>query len=115
MRFPVLPRRKSGFTLIEMMIVVLIIGILLSIAVPNWMKARETSRTQTCISNLTAIENAKDQCAMEYGLRDGYLVVWDDIVPAYIKSQPQCPAGGEYAINPIGTRTECSIVNHNTP
>lgn len=108
-------KRKTGFTLVELMIVALVIGILLSIAVPNWMKARETSRTQTCISNLTAIENAKDQCAMEYGLGNGYVVVWNDLVPAYIRSQPQCPSGGDYVIGPIGTKTDCPIVNHDLP
>jgi len=115
MCMPVPVSRKAGFTLIEMMIVALVIGIILSIALPNWMKARETSRTQACISNLTAIENAKDQCAMEYGLGNGYVVVWADLVPAYIRSQPQCPSGGDYVIGPIGIRTDCPIANHDLP
>jgi len=56
---------KRAFTLVEIMIVVLIIGILMAIAVPNFVKARESSRKQTCISNLKQIDQAKEQWAMD--------------------------------------------------
>ncbi|MFO0539681.1 MAG: type IV pilin protein, partial [Armatimonadota bacterium] len=50
--------KKKGFTLVEIMIVVLIIGILLAIAVPNFITARQNSRAQTIIANLEQIEAA---------------------------------------------------------
>jgi len=58
-------KRNRAFTLVEIMIVVLIIGILMAIAVPNFVKARESSRKQTCISNLKQIDQAKEQWAMD--------------------------------------------------
>ena len=63
--------KKKGFTLVEIMIVVLIIGILLAIAVPNFITARQNSRAQTIIANLEQIEAAKEQCAMNEGLAVG--------------------------------------------
>ncbi|MBX3097771.1 MAG: type II secretion system protein [Fimbriimonadaceae bacterium] len=63
--------KRKAFTLVEIMIVVLIIGILLAIAVPNFITARQNSRAQTIIANLEKIEAAKEQCAMNEGLSVG--------------------------------------------
>lgn len=110
-------RKREGFTLIEIMIVVLIIGILLAIAVPNFVKARETSRTKTCISNLKQIDAAKEQWAMDYKKTTGDTPTQDNLTQEaadsgkYIKTWPDCPSGGDYVagINAIGTDPVCSI------
>src|SRR5690606_26178775 len=94
---------KRGFTLVEIMIVVLIIGILLAIAVPNFIKSRETSRKQTCIGNLKQMDSAKEQWAMETNKATGAAVVQADLTPDYIKAWPACPSGGTYTINVVGT------------
>ena len=57
--------RKSGFTLVEIMIVVAIIGLLAAIAIPNFVKARTTAQQKACINNLRQIDGAKEQWALE--------------------------------------------------
>lgn len=108
-------RKSKGFTLVEIMIVVLIIGILLAIAVPNFIKARESSRKQTCIANLKQIDSAKEQCAMEQKWDSGNACSFADLVPTYIKTQPSCPSGGTYTVNAIGTPPTCSVNGHVLP
>jgi prepilin-type N-terminal cleavage/methylation domain-containing protein len=97
-------RKTKGFTLVEIMIVVLIIGILMAIAVPNFIKARSNSRLQTVIANLKQIDSAKEQWAMENGAVSGAAVVSGDLQPTYMKSWPDnTPVTGAYLPNAVGT------------
>lgn len=94
------------------MIVVLIIGILLAIAVPNFLKARETSRTKTCVANLRQIEAGKEQWAMETNQASTATPTVANLVPDYIKNSagtlPACPSGGTYTIANMTTNPSCS-------
>ena len=63
--------RKAGFTLVEIMIVVAIIGLLAAIAIPNFIKARATSQQNACINNLKQISGAIDEWALETGQSSG--------------------------------------------
>ncbi len=98
---------RRAFTLIEIMIVVLIIGILLAIAVPNFVRAREASRTKACIANLKLIDSAKEQYAMDNRAAADRVMIMDFVLP-YIKSAPVCPSGGSYAPNTMGDAPTCS-------
>lgn len=106
-------KRSSGFTLVEIMIVVMIISIITSIAVPNFIQARETSRRSGCIHNLKYIDSRKEMYAMEAKLDNGDTVTWSNLVPTYLKSQPACPGGGTYTINVIGTNPVCTLAGSN--
>ncbi|MBV6459634.1 MAG: hypothetical protein HONBIEJF_02785 [Fimbriimonadaceae bacterium] len=103
--------RRRAFTLIEMMIVVLILGILLAIAVPSWIKARENSRRTSCLRNLKKIEEAKEIFIVEAKLKEGDAVGEDDLHPTYIKGSafPECPENGDYGIGEVGEAVSCSI------
>lgn len=103
-------KNRKGFTLIEIMIVVLIIGILLAIAVPNFITARDTARAKSCVSNLKQIDAAKQQWAMDNKKLGTDTPVDADLSPTYIKgTMPACPSGGTYTINAVDTDPTCSI------
>jgi len=92
---------KAGFTLVEIMIVVAIIGLLAAIAIPNFVKARTTAQKNACINNLRQLEGAVQQLALEKKMASTATYVIDDLKP-YIKLDsnqaiPACPAGGVYS------------------
>lgn len=109
---PGLHRNHSGFTLTEIMIVVANIGLLASIAAPNFLQARTSARCNACINNLRLIQSAKDHYAIENDQTETITPAASDISP-YLKSSglsgglPREPQGGIYSINAIDSNTTC--------
>ena len=104
--------RRKGFTLVEIMIVVAIIGLLAAIAVPNFARSRSTAQQRACIANLKQIEGAQQEYLLDSHSSSTANITWANLVPEYIKRQPRCPAGGAYAIN-VDTPT-CTLGNQAT-
>jgi prepilin-type N-terminal cleavage/methylation domain-containing protein len=109
---------KAGFTLVEIMIVVAIIGMLAAIAIPNFVKARTTAQKNACINNLRQLDGAIQQFALENKKAAGDGITLNDCTP-YLKNSVVCPAGGKlitdsYAVTDCQTSPTCITAGGST-
>ena len=111
--------KKSGFTLVEIMIVVAIIGLLAAIAIPNFVRARTVSQANACINNLRQMDGAVQQYALEQKLASSSSYTLSVLKP-YIKLDstgniPACPASGSYAAGSTVTNPPTCSLSGNSP
>jgi type II secretory pathway pseudopilin PulG len=102
---------RAGFTLLEIMIIVSLIGLLAAISIPTFLRARTTSQTNVCINTLRQIESATHQWALELKKGATAVVTEADVTP-YMKKVRVCPAGGttfadSYTLTDVSTDPMC--------
>mgnify|MGYP005851081131 CR=1 FL=1 len=108
-------RSKKGFTLVEVMFVVLMIAMLLTIAVIAFSRPSTTSRSRACVMNLRQVATAKEQWAIENRKTSAEVPTWADLKGPglYIKAPNSsgliCPMGGVYSLNNVETNPTCSL------
>jgi prepilin-type N-terminal cleavage/methylation domain-containing protein len=84
---------RTAFTLVEIMIVVAIIGLLVAIAIPNFVRVRARSNTTACIDNLRQIDGAAQEWALEFKKAPDATVTFTDIRD-FLRGPLTCPSGG---------------------
>ena len=105
-------RSKGGFTLVEIMIVVAIIGLLAAVAIPSFVKARDTSQVNACINNLRLIDDAVQRWALENNQSGSATVTSANVAPFLGRGAagqwPTCPSGGSYSVTDVHSKPTCS-------
>ena len=102
---------KSGFTLVEIMIVCAIVALLSAIAIPAFAKNRAFSRRSICMANLKQIESAKSVWGQENRKSNSDIPVDTDLFGSsnYLRQKPQCPADGIYSLQQLDTKASCTM------
>jgi len=94
---------RAGYTLVEIMIVVSLIGLLTAIGIPNFLKSRECTQLNSIINNVRVVENAKDEWALQNHKGSGEIPDWASLSDYLKGGTVKSVVSKTYTINPIGT------------
>jgi competence protein ComGC/general secretion pathway protein G len=119
-------KRSKGFTVIEIVIVIVVVAGLVAVAVPNYLAAKAAAQKNACILNLKNIIEAKKAWALTYSEPPNATPTDSDLVgnasnavtgvsSGFLKYFPDCPAGGKYTVGDLNTLPKCSIESHKLP
>jgi hypothetical protein len=112
------PPKRSGCTTryVGFAILFVVLAMMLALAIPNFIRARNTRCCNACVNNLRQIDGAKQQWAVE-NKKEATDTPTPDDIRVYIKNSqfPDCPEGGTYQVNPVGKDPTCSIPDHRLP
>jgi len=102
--------QPKGFTLMEVMIVVSVVTMLATIAVPKYIRAQTQSQKQSCIYNLKQLDGAVQQWAMDYKKQSSDAVT-ETAISVYLKNNtiPDEPASGSYQFTIVSETPTCSL------
>jgi type IV pilus assembly protein PilA len=111
---------KAGTNIVPSLVVLVLVGAILAVFIPNFIKARGTRAASACINNLRQIDAAANEFALENGKRTGDKISFPNDLTPYIKLNsagkiPPCPNGGTYSISIVGDKPTCSLGTTVTP
>ena len=105
-----LKNNEKGFSLVELMVVVVIIGVLVAIAIPVYNITTDRAEKGACHANQRMIEGAASQHAMNEGISIDEVDNIEALDEYFINGRPTCPSGGEYVIE--NGRASCDAPGH---
>ena len=112
-----LKKYRNGFTLLEVLLVVVIIGILAALIVPRFLRAREDAETKICKGNLTILNTQSEKYQADQGIpfSDPSVVPYPTYVELVTNTNyfpdgpPSCPSGGTYSFDETTHRASCTV------
>jgi len=107
-----LKRNQKGFTLVEVLLVVVILGILAAVALPRFLTTRDESQRRTCQSNLSAMNAAIEEFQFMNGTWPAAIGDVTTNTARFPDGAPECPAAGTYAMDGALHRATCTVAGH---